>query len=90
MAIGWIAPLTKGGIIALVSRTACPETALYDDENTDENRRAVEAGVACSTYSVDDRPIPGSWTDVADNDYFGSDLERLIEKIKRLKAENDS
>ena len=55
---------------ALVSGqgTACHETVLYGKEYTEENRASVEARIAHSTMSEIDRPIPGSWTDVTEND----------------------
>jgi hypothetical protein len=56
---------------ALVSGqgTACAETVLYADEYTAENRAKAEADFCHDlTQPVEDRPIPGTWTDVSDND----------------------
>jgi hypothetical protein len=56
-------------IIALLSAqgTACLETALSGDDDTPERRASVE--LACCTDDTD-APIPGTWTDVSDNEAF--------------------
>lgn len=56
-------------VIALLSRqgTACPETALIDDEDTPVARRQVEATLIPDDPDPD-APVPGTWTDVSDNE----------------------
>ena len=59
-------PRTK--VVALLSAkgTGCIETALYGDDDTPENRAKVEATLMQGW----DEPVPGTWTDVTDNDGF--------------------
>ena len=57
----------KRRIVALVSAqgTACAETALYGSEDTPEQRASIERQY-CN--SGPDDPVPGTWTDVSDNE----------------------
>lgn len=59
-------------IVALLSAqgTACLETALCGDEDTPENRAAVETVARCAAADRCDPAIPGTWTDVSDNEAF--------------------
>ncbi|MGK2884347.1 MAG: hypothetical protein ACSLE8_06160 [Rhodococcus sp. (in: high G+C Gram-positive bacteria)] len=59
-------------IVALVSKqgTACAETALYGADDTPENRASVELDAVLDLSP--DAPVPGSWTDVSDNDALWS------------------
>jgi hypothetical protein len=54
---------------ALVSAqgTACAETVLLESEYTPEMRARIEAQIDPANS---DAPIPGTWTDVTDNDAF--------------------
>lgn len=52
--------LTKQG-------TACPETVLTEEEHADPIRRAAADKRARHTQGPD-APVPGTWTDVTDND----------------------
>lgn len=54
--------------VALVTSqgTACSETVLYADEDTPEMRASIERQF-CSRAGYD-QPLPGTWTDVSDND----------------------
>lgn len=54
-------------IFALLSTqgTACAETVLHEEEYTPENRAEVERQ-SCGTGP--DAPLPGTWTDVTDNE----------------------
>jgi hypothetical protein len=49
--------------------TACLETALHGDDYTAQNRAKVEA--LAETDTMPDRPLPGTWTDVTENEAFG-------------------
>lgn len=58
-------------IFALLSEkgTACAETALVSDEDTPKNRAAIDAMAQREQDAgVPDPPVPGTWTDVTDND----------------------
>jgi hypothetical protein len=56
-------------VVALLSQqgTACLETALYGEDDTPANRLRIEADI-CPRDP--DPPVPGTWTDVSDNDAF--------------------
>jgi hypothetical protein len=56
-------------VVALLTQdgTACSETALFDADDTPENRRAMEDRVSRDNHDPD-RPVPGTWADVSDND----------------------
>jgi hypothetical protein len=56
-------------IYAMVSKqgTACAETTLTEEEYRDPTRRRAAETRARHTAG-EDAPIPGSWTDVTDND----------------------
>lgn len=61
-------------IYALMSSqgTACAETVLSEDEYNAENREQMEEIARADTSR--DRPIPGTWTDVSDNEACREEL----------------
>jgi hypothetical protein len=63
-------------LFALLSEqgTACAETVLTEDEYNDPERRRAAENRARLT-SGDDPPVPGTWTDVTDNDAIRSIFE---------------
>ena len=61
----YFALLTAGG-------TACAETALTEDEYNDPIKRAAVENRARHTTGHD-APVPGTWTDVTDNEFINPD-----------------
>jgi hypothetical protein len=67
--------MSKLRLYALVSAqgTACAETVIRSDEDTPELRAIIEKRHCLNRPGWDD-PIPGSWTEVTDNDAFADQL----------------
>lgn len=67
----WLLLELQPAYVAMLSMqgTMCPETLLRGDEDTPEKRANIEARVAEGYYADHrDRPVPGSWTDVTNNE----------------------